>query len=248
MDREAWRATVHGVAKSCTSLSDWSDSIGLYLLPVASISGHCFHFDFILSFFLELFLHLCPYWAYWAPTNLGSSSFSVLSFCLFMLFMGFSRQGYWCGLPFPSPVDSVLSELSHIPVCLGWPYMAWFIVSLSYRRLCSTWSIWLVFVIVFVVILWWRRIRGLWKLPNGRDWLREKLGLVLLGGAMVNKSLIQFSLDAWGSVPSLLFDLRPNYAGSNEDNGDLHCKAQSPHFCTQCPDPAAGHFALCHAN
>ena len=30
MDREAWHATVHGVAKSCTWLSDWSDSIGLY--------------------------------------------------------------------------------------------------------------------------------------------------------------------------------------------------------------------------
>ena len=30
----------------------------------------------------------------------GSSSFSVLSFCLFILFMGFSRQEYWSGLPF----------------------------------------------------------------------------------------------------------------------------------------------------
>ena len=27
-------------------------------------------------------------------TDLGSSSFSVLSFCLFILFMGFSRQEY----------------------------------------------------------------------------------------------------------------------------------------------------------
>ena len=44
--------------------------------------------------------------------HLGSSSFSVLSFCLFILFMGFSRQEYWNGLPFPSPVDHVLSELS----------------------------------------------------------------------------------------------------------------------------------------
>ena len=30
--------------------------------------------------------------AYWAPTDLGSSSFSILSFSLFILFMGFSRQ------------------------------------------------------------------------------------------------------------------------------------------------------------
>ena len=26
--------------------------------------------------------------------------------------MGFSRQEYWSGLPFPSPVDHTLSELS----------------------------------------------------------------------------------------------------------------------------------------
>ena len=29
-----------------------------------------------------------------------------------MLFMGFSKQDYLSGLPFPSPVDYVLSELS----------------------------------------------------------------------------------------------------------------------------------------
>ena len=50
--------------------------------------------------------------AYWPPTDMVSSSFSILSFCLFILFMGFSRQEYWNGLPFPSPVDHILSELS----------------------------------------------------------------------------------------------------------------------------------------
>ena len=40
------------------------------------------------SFCLEFFLQWSPV-TYWAPTNLGSSSFSVLSFCLFILFMGF---------------------------------------------------------------------------------------------------------------------------------------------------------------
>ena len=65
------------------------------------------------------------------------------------------------------------------------------------------------------------RMRGLWKLPNGKDWLWGKLGLALVGGAMLIKSLIQFSVDGQGSVPSLLFDLRPNYGGGNEDNGDL---------------------------
>ena len=78
--------------------------------PVTSTAGYCFLFGFIPSFFLELFLHWSPV-AYWAPTDLGSSSFSVLSFCLFLLFMGFSRQEFWSVLPFPTPVDHFLSEL-----------------------------------------------------------------------------------------------------------------------------------------
>ena len=34
---------------------------------------------------------------------------------------------------------------------------------------------------------------------------------------MLSKSLIQFSVNGWGCVPSLLFDWRPNYGGGNED-------------------------------
>jgi len=81
--------------------------------PVTSTTGSCFCFVSISSFFLELFLHSSPV-AYWAPTDLGSSSFSVLSFCLFILFMGLSRQAYWSGLPFPSPVDHILSEMQYM--------------------------------------------------------------------------------------------------------------------------------------
>ena len=61
--------------------------------PVTSTTGRCFRFGSISSFFLELFLHSSPV-AYWSPTDLGISTFSVLSFCLFILFMGFSRQKY----------------------------------------------------------------------------------------------------------------------------------------------------------
>ena len=88
------------------SLQHWT----LLPSPVTSTTGCCFWFGSISSFFLELFLYCSPV-AYWAPTDLGSSSFSVLSFCLLILFMGFSRQEYWSGLPFPSPVDHVLPEL-----------------------------------------------------------------------------------------------------------------------------------------
>ena len=48
-----------------------------------------------------------------------------------------------------------------------------------------------------------------------------ELGLLLMGGAKFSKSLIQFSVDGWDCVPSLLFDLRLNYGRGNDDNGDL---------------------------
>ena len=38
---------------------------------------------------------------------------------------------------------------------------------------------------------------------------------------MLSESFIQFSVDGQGTVSSLLFDLRPNYGGDNEDNIDL---------------------------
>ena len=56
---------------------------------------------------------------------------------------------------------------------------------------------------------------------------------------MLSKSLIQFSVDGQGCVPSLLFDLRPNYSGVNEDNGDLLKKVPCMHCCTQCPPPCS---------
>ena len=66
-------------------------------LDFISIIGHVhiwalFFFGSISSFFLELFLYWSPV-AYWAPSDLGHSSFKVLSFCLFILFMGFSGEG-----------------------------------------------------------------------------------------------------------------------------------------------------------
>ena len=73
---------------------------------------------------------------------------------------------------------------------------------------------------------WWER-------------LRRKLGLFLMGGAMLSKSLIQFSVDGQGCVPSLLFDPRPNYGVGNEDNGNLLQKVPSRHCCTQCPQPCS---------
>ena len=103
------------------------------------------------------------------------------------------------------------------------------------------WSDWLVFCDCgfHSSALWWRRIRGLWKLPDGRGWLRRKLGLVLMGSTMLRKISIQFSVDGWDCVPSLLFYLRPNYGGGNEDNVKMSHAANT---VLSAPNPAAGHL------
>ena len=42
-----------------------------------------------------------------------------------------------------------------------------------------------------------------------------------------------------GCVPSLLLNLRPNYGGGNEDNGNLLQNVPGMHCCTQCPWPCS---------
>ena len=108
--------------------------------PVTSTTGCCFCFRSVSSFFLELFLHWSPV-AYWAPTDLGSSSFSILSFCLFILFMGFLRQEYWSRLPFPSPVDHILSKLSHDPSVFGAFLVAQMVKNLPAMQETRVWSL-----------------------------------------------------------------------------------------------------------
>ena len=95
--------------------------------PVTSIVWCCFHFASISSFFLELFLHSSPV-AYWAPTDWGSSSFTVISFCLFYC--------PWC---FQSKDTEVVchsllwwtTNSPPRPIHLRWLYTAWLIVLLS---------------------------------------------------------------------------------------------------------------------
>ena len=107
--------------------------------PITSTTGSCFCFDSVSSFFLELFLHWSP-GAYWAPTDLGSSSFSVLSFLPFHTVHGVleARILKWFALPFSSGPHSV--RILHHDLSSGCPYTAWLRVSLSSTRLWSLWS------------------------------------------------------------------------------------------------------------
>ena len=88
--------------------------------PVTSTTVSCFRFGSISSVFLELFLHSCPV-AYWAPTNLVSSSFSVLSFCLHTVHCILkARILKWFAIPFSSE-PHFARTLHHDPPILGGP-------------------------------------------------------------------------------------------------------------------------------
>ena len=122
MDGGGWWATVCGVTKSRTRLSDFT-----FLHH-----GFCAVLFFTASDFTSINSHICN-WALFflwlclfilsgVISLLFSSSllvtyrsgefiFQFISFCLFMMFMGFSRQEYWSDLPFPSPVGHSLSEI-----------------------------------------------------------------------------------------------------------------------------------------
>ena len=77
---------------------------------------------------------------------------------------------------------------------------------------------------------------GLWKLLDGRDWKRGKLGLVLMGGAMLSKSLIQYSVFppcylTWGqTMVEVMKMMAASFKGSHTRTAMLSA-----------PDPAADH-------
>ena len=158
----------------------------LLLSPVTSTTGWCFCFGSASSFFLELFLHFSPV-SYWTPTDLGRSSVSIKSFCL--SFCSWGSHGKNTEVVCHSLLQWTMFCQNSVPwpVHLGWPCMAWLIVSLSQTRLWSMWSVWLVFcdVVFILYALWWIWIRGLWKLLDGRDWLWGNLGFALMGRAML---------------------------------------------------------------
>ena len=111
------------------------------------------------------------------------------------------------------------------------------------------WSVWLVFCdcgIHSVCHLmekdnrlmeasWWERLKG-------------KLGFVLMGGAMLNKTLIQFYVDGRGCIPSLLFALSPNYGGGNDSSAQFSRSVlfdslrphESQHARPPCPSSTPG--------
>ena len=89
-------------------------------------------------------------------------------------------------------------------------------------------------------LLWYWMV-CLGKLPDGRDWLRGKLGLVLMGGAMLSKSLIQFSVDGWSGAPSLLFTWIQTLVEVMKIMATSFKRPQAHIVTLSAPNPAAGH-------
>ena len=125
-DREAWHAAVHGVAKSCTQLSNWTTiyhRLYLYIMHIIF-----YFYQNVSSMALHLFTLILPTKASQMPmsslTHFCWHSCSVMSGSLPPtglyhqppLSMGFPRQEYWAGFPFPSPED--LPNPGIEPTCL----------------------------------------------------------------------------------------------------------------------------------
>ena len=149
-------------------------------------------------------------------------SILVISFCLF-----FSSIGFWytmlawiftvflrCWIIFTIitlnsfsqrlPISTSFSCFSGVLSCpFIYDITFWFFTLINFLlcRFCFS-HCGMGFFLLLLSLLWWRRLRGLCKLPDVRDWW-EKLGLVLVGKTLLSKALIRLSAGGWGCTLSL---------------------------------------------
>ena len=223
-------ALIHGPnIPGSYAILHWS----LLPLPVTSTTGCCFCFGSISSFSLELFLHRSPV-AYWAPTN-REFIFQCSIFLPFHTVHGVLKAGIlkWFAIPFSGGPHFVRTLYHDTSVLVALRGVAHSFTELDKAVFCL--------VIFSLSALWWRRIRGFWKLLDGTDWLMGILGLVLMGRAMFCKTSIQFSVDGWSCVPSLLFTWGQTMV---EVMKMMVTSLKRSHACiatVHAPNPAAGH-------
>ena len=127
------------------------------------------------------------------------------------------------------------------PVCLGWPLggMAHSFTELDMTvvhviRLVSFCDCGLHYVCPLMEkdkrlmeTSWWERLTD------------KETGPALVGGAMLSKSLIQFSVNGWGHVPSLLFTWGQTMVDVMKIMVTSFKRSTCMHGCTQCPQPCS---------
>ena len=190
IDMEAWHAAVHGFAKS--DMTEWLNWTEFALIHGPNIPGSYAILLFTASDFNSIISHihnwvllllwLCLFILSGVISVLFSSSISgtyppgefIFQCPIFLPFHAvhrFSRQEHWGGLPFPSPVDHVLSELSTIthPSWVALHGMAHSFTESDKAVVHVVRLVSFVIVVFILSALWWRKIRGLGKLPDGKD-------------------------------------------------------------------------------
>ena len=150
----------------------------LRLSPGMSPTRWAFRFDTVSSFLLDLFPHSSPV-AYWAPTDLGISAFS--SYLFAFSYSLWSSQGKNTAVVCHSLFQwtTFCKNSPHALHGLAHSFLELDKAVVHVDSFVSFLWLWFSFS-----VLWGIRIRGLWKLPDGGDWLCGKLGLVQMGGAV----------------------------------------------------------------
>ena len=139
--------------------------------PVIPTTGCCFCFVSVSSFLSGVIspLFSSGIWGTYWP---GEFIFQCPIFLSFHTVYRVLKAGILKWFVIPSPVDHVLSELStmtHLSwVALHRKVHSCIMLDKAVVHVISLINfLWLVFILY---ALWWIRIRGLWKLPDGRDW------------------------------------------------------------------------------
>ena len=117
MDRRAWKATVHRITNNLTWLKRLSTHTNaLNVINNTGISKHVILYFFFSFTFQDLFCNMCLLICYGGGLVVKSCPTLATPWTIAHqapLSMGFSRQEYWDGLPFPSPGDLPNPGLLH---------------------------------------------------------------------------------------------------------------------------------------
>ena len=151
--------------------------------------------------------------------------------------MGFSRQGHWSGLPFPSAVHHALSGLSTMPRP---SWVALHSMAHGFTELDKA-VIHMISLIIFCDCGFHSvcPLRDKDKRLMEASWW-ERLTVGETGSCSYGQGHVQYIFSPifcwWVGLCSLpwpegtwLFDLRPNYGRGNEDNGDFLQKVPCMH-------------------